>query len=53
MLWPISLFISPGGWCDENTSICFRDEDVVAAAGRAPPAARGDRASFRKRASVG
>ena len=23
MLWPISVFISPAGWCDENTSICF------------------------------
>lgn len=25
MLWPMSLFISPSGWCDENTSICFSE----------------------------
>jgi hypothetical protein len=23
MLWPISVFISPAGWCEENTSIRF------------------------------
>ena len=23
MLWPISVFISPAGWCDENTSMRF------------------------------
>ena len=23
MLWPISTFISPFGWCEENTSMRF------------------------------
>src|ERR1700681_1695422 len=23
MLWPISVFINPAGWCDENTSVRF------------------------------
>ena len=23
MLWPISVFISPAGWCEENTSMRF------------------------------
>ena len=23
MLWPISTFISPAGWCEENTSMRF------------------------------
>ena len=25
MLWPISPFISPAGWCEENTSMRFSE----------------------------
>ncbi len=33
MLCPISLFIKPCGWCDENhVNLLFGNEDVVAAA---------------------
>ena len=28
MLWPISRFIRPAGWCEENTSICFSEIEM-------------------------
>ena len=28
MLWPISTFIRPAGWCEENTSIRFSETKI-------------------------
>ena len=56
MLWPISLFISPCGWCDENTSICFSETKMSSRLQSSVLPSCGTKtigASFRKRASMG
>ena len=56
MLWPISLFIKPCGWCDENTSICFSETKMSSRAHKSVLPSCGTKAigaSFRMRASVG
>ena len=56
MLWPISLFISPCGWCEENTSICFSETKMSSRLHSSVLPSCGTKAigaSFRKRASVG